>query len=164
MTYTCPDCGNIVPQDSDFCHRCGKMVGPDVLRDEHRGDIATESVCSRCGREFPPNEMFCKNCGNLNKPSMNIVRPKISPRGKMGVLLAAIPGMLGIFGLGHLFLKRRMRAAVFFLISFLLYYLWYTNEFNGLWTIIFFISAIFMYLMQLAEAFALAMISSGNGE
>ena len=47
----CPDCGNTIPKESNFCPLCGHQQ-------------VVFSQCSNCGKNLPPNARFCPKCGH----------------------------------------------------------------------------------------------------
>ena len=47
----CPDCGNLVPENSRFCPLCGHQ---QLILDK----------CVNCGKNLPPNAKFCSRCGH----------------------------------------------------------------------------------------------------
>ncbi|HYA10677.1 MAG TPA: zinc ribbon domain-containing protein [Thermoplasmata archaeon] len=54
----CGECGNLVPEDSRVCPKCGAEFESDVVR------------CSRCSSTIPANSQFCPECAAqlLGKP------------------------------------------------------------------------------------------------
>ena len=54
----CPNCGNEIDADADYCEVCHRYVRTDV--------------CSFCGSQMAADEMFCHECGN---PRGGIVCP-----------------------------------------------------------------------------------------
>ncbi len=49
-TFACPECKQMIPQDSRFCPACGHQ-------------ILVINKCAHCGRNLPVNANFCVNCG-----------------------------------------------------------------------------------------------------
>ncbi len=47
----CPDCGNIIPNESKFCPLCGHQ-------------LVVFSQCTNCNKNLPPNARFCPRCGH----------------------------------------------------------------------------------------------------
>lgn len=47
----CPECGQSVPNGSQFCLHCGHQ-------------LLVFSLCSRCGKNLPPHARFCSRCGH----------------------------------------------------------------------------------------------------
>ncbi|MDK2921538.1 MAG: hypothetical protein PWR24_1095 [Desulfonauticus sp.] len=56
----CPDCGQVVPENSRFCPYCGHQIL--VLKQ-----------CQKCGKNLSPKAKFCPNCGT---PTENKPQPK----------------------------------------------------------------------------------------
>jgi len=54
----CGECGNLVPEDSKVCPKCGAEFESDVVR------------CSRCSSTIPANSQYCPECAAqlLGKP------------------------------------------------------------------------------------------------
>lgn len=53
---SCPDCGNINPEGTNFCSECGtKLAAP--------APPATKRFCSNCGNEIAAGYRFCSACG-----------------------------------------------------------------------------------------------------
>ena len=165
MIRVCPECRYEVPADSDFCYYCGRKVR--IVEETMGEDTSCENnTCSRCGNVISPDDILCKGCGNvvIGGTGVKVIRPQLSKQGKLGILLAVIPGILGIFGIGHLFFKKWPRAMMFLAISFFMHYIWYTSDLSGIWVVMFFISGIFMYVLQTIEVFISALIFSKTSE
>jgi predicted amidophosphoribosyltransferase len=47
----CPNCGEQISGDDQFCGRCGKKIPPAV------------PLCPKCGAEFQTGNKFCGECG-----------------------------------------------------------------------------------------------------
>jgi membrane protease subunit (stomatin/prohibitin family) len=47
----CPDCGNLIPNESKFCPLCGHQQ-------------VVFSQCANCNKNLPPNARFCPRCGH----------------------------------------------------------------------------------------------------
>lgn len=52
---SCPKCGTIVPQNTNFCPNCGANM--------QQSAVATEK-CPKCGTQVKQGSKFCPNCGN----------------------------------------------------------------------------------------------------
>ena len=48
----CPKCGNVVPDGSAFCNKCGTPLNTSV-------------ACRHCGNEVPAGSVFCPRCGKM---------------------------------------------------------------------------------------------------
>lgn len=47
---TCPQCGHVNNEGTNFCQECGSKLG-------------VQNLCPECGAENPPGMKFCNNCG-----------------------------------------------------------------------------------------------------
>lgn len=60
----CPNCNQIIPDDSEFCQYCGYEL---------------KLVCPKCGADLDDDSDFCKKCGKkINKKSIN--KKKTTPK------------------------------------------------------------------------------------
>jgi len=64
--------------------------------------------CPNCGREVAESDVKCPSCGHLLKTTAMPVVVLKSP-GKAAIL-AFLPGLVGIWGLGHLYLGRFLKG------------------------------------------------------
>ncbi len=46
----CSSCGNVLPENSNFCNHCGAKIEHSI-------------ICRNCGHESPVDSLFCSNCG-----------------------------------------------------------------------------------------------------
>lgn len=75
----CPSCGEIIPEISKFCLKCGQKIesiqndlkkcskcGATVPNGKFCRECGAklETVCSKCGAKILPNAKFCLECGN----------------------------------------------------------------------------------------------------
>ncbi len=149
MRYICHDCGNEIPEDMDFCPRCGCMANKSTPIDDSGYPM---NVCPGCGAVFAPGDRFCGSCGARLPDQATMVqpfyRPKLRRNGMAAILLALIPGFFNVFGLGHLLLRQWSRGCMFLALGLLMWY------FNG-WS---FVSTSFlMAMMSIAVFFYQAM-------
>ena len=56
---SCPKCGTIVPQNTNFCPNCGNSM---------QAQAAATIACPKCGTQVQQGVKFCPNCGNPMKP------------------------------------------------------------------------------------------------
>lgn len=161
MKYICPECGNEIPEGSEFCHTCGRKKD-DTIRLDDSGNFVPpdESSCSSCGGKIEPNDLFCQHCGApTQRTQMLTFRPKMRKYGWIGILLAAIPGAFGLFGLGHIYFKKWLRGIMFLVISPIILYIRFGGvELSTFTEIIFILLFGFLFVMQAAEALVLAFI------
>lgn len=52
----CVKCKNIIPEESDFCIKCGAPV-------KKATEIPQERICRKCGRTLTEDEDYCRKCG-----------------------------------------------------------------------------------------------------
>ncbi len=50
---SCPNCGNVNPEGTNFCSECGTKLAPPVAK----------RFCSNCGSEIAAGYRFCSACG-----------------------------------------------------------------------------------------------------
>ncbi len=119
MIYICSQCGSQIPDDSDFCYTCGCMKSKALKMDDN--GLVSEGVCHSCGAEVSPGDAFCGSCGAalVQLPP----RVKVKKYGQVALLLAVLPGMFFIFGLGHFVLKSWSRGLMFLAMSAILWYI-----------------------------------------
>ena len=67
-TKTCPECGNVLPNEALFCNQCGysfggdKPVNEEIQVQEEETQPKTKT-CSECGNVLPNEALFCNQCG-----------------------------------------------------------------------------------------------------
>ncbi|MBO4357893.1 MAG: zinc ribbon domain-containing protein [Candidatus Methanomethylophilaceae archaeon] len=127
MKHICSGCGSEIPEGNDFCYVCGAWTSKAfAINDE--GTILYSSKCVNCGKELVPGAEFCAYCGSRTSDS-NIpissrqVGGKLSNKDLAAILLAVIPGLFNIFGLGQLIQKRWSKAFVYISTTILLFYI-----------------------------------------
>ncbi|MDR1690211.1 MAG: zinc ribbon domain-containing protein [Candidatus Methanoplasma sp.] len=170
MIYICPECGNEIPEDVDFCYSCGRKRDNTIRLDDSGRFIPPETdKCSSCGKDMSSGDLFCQNCGEpLSRTQIAVFQPKMVKYGWIGIALAFIPGAIGfmlglgtigIYGLGHLYFKKWGRGAMYLLLSAAMFYFRQQIDADVWWSnLIFMIITIFIYIMQGMEAFVLAFI------
>jgi len=81
-------------------------------------------VCRQCGTGLFDDDTFCPRCG-YDGEMLYADAPQVRTTNKSGdtiaLCLALLPGLINIFGLGHLYLRCYMRAAVFITLTVVLY-------------------------------------------
>lgn len=119
MKYICHDCGNEIPDDMDFCPRCGCLREKSTPVDDNSG--MPLGVCPSCGAKIGFGDAFCGACGAA-LPQVQMIRPKMRKFGGVAMVLALIPGFFNIFGLGHLLLKSWARGLMFLALTAIMFY------------------------------------------
>jgi hypothetical protein len=158
MKYICPECGNEIPEGSDFCHVCGCLKSKSIKIDDNGKLIGSNGKCSVCGSEVGPSDLFCEHCGNpITKAQMRTFKPTVSRKGWAAIALALIPGLINVFGLGHLVYKMWSRAVMYLVMSaFIIYIQFFVSGISGNMKILLFLTEIVLYMFQALEVFALA--------
>lgn len=161
MKHICPECGSEIPEDSDFCFSCGRKKDDTIVLDDSGHFIdSNENKCTACGTELGPLDLFCPSCGKpTTKEQMIAFRPKMRKYGWIGILLAVIPGIFNLCGLGHLYFRKWGRAAMYLAISAMMMYIRYGGFEMGLFTqILFILVSGFIFVMQAFETYILAFV------
>ncbi len=102
--------------------------------------------CSKCGAEVSEADKFCKACGaGLGTPSAPTAAPITAKQKDRGVtlLLAILVGLIGFYGIGHVYLGRITRGVAILITDFV-------------FTIIVIVSLVTFVLWPLAVVFGLA--------
>jgi len=153
MRYICSECGSDIPLDLDFCKACGSLKSKAISFN----DDATAILCQKCGATISPYEISCNHCGEpVDRKSLRYYQPKMRKFGWIGIALAAIPGIGGVFGIGYLYFRKWKKALFYLLITGGIIYL---ND--GLLigiedNLLIGIFAMGIYFIQFMEAIALA--------
>ena len=76
-------------------------------------------VCRQCGTEVFEEDGFCSRCGyNGVMLDIDVSTVPVSKSTRMvAMLLAILPGLVNVFGIGHLFLGRYIRAGILLMIT-----------------------------------------------
>ncbi|UAL07039.1 MAG: zinc-ribbon domain-containing protein [Candidatus Methanogranum gryphiswaldense] len=158
MKTICPECGNEIPENSEFCHHCGRSSKSAIKLDDKGNVVQGNNICKTCGCDINPGDLFCQHCGaTITKDQMtSTFRPKLNKSGIVGIILALGPGFFNIFGLGHLWFRSYKRAAIYLVISVPLFYLTYYGNLTSYYSTILFLASIFIYFIQAMEALTLA--------
>lgn len=167
IRYICSECGNEIPYDSDFCYKCGNLRSKAFKIDDG-GNLQGEEVpCSNCGKPILEGAKFCKHCGiESNIPvqttagtaqsmpyNMSYHVPVLQKNGTMAIVLSFVFAFLGIYGIGHLILKKWSRGFMFLAMSTVNWYIYVSI--GGPVTIIMIIS-LFIFFKQSMEITNLA--------
>jgi Predicted nucleic acid-binding protein, consists of a PIN domain and a Zn-ribbon module len=155
MMYICPECNSEVPSDSDFCQVCGRMV--KKFSPSSDDSPVTEKICITCGNELLPNDLFCRKCGTpITKFQISAFKPSLTKRGKIGLMLALIPGLFNVFGLGHFFFKKWSRGAMFLVFSAVMLYMLFIDKVDGIGLYMTIGISVVLYIIQAIEVLVLA--------
>lgn len=76
-------------------------------------------ICRQCGTEIFDGEAFCYSCGYSGQPMEydTVTSSASSSKNKLIPLLLSLLGLVNIFGLGQLYLRKYIRAAIFLSLS-----------------------------------------------
>ncbi|MFA6679895.1 MAG: zinc ribbon domain-containing protein [Candidatus Methanomethylophilaceae archaeon] len=118
MPYICSQCGSVMEDKDEFCYRCGA-----TRTHAYYLNVGEDVVCSNCGTKLPTDSIFCSNCGQLIKQASPVKQNKYSATLTMtAMMLAFIPGIFDVFGLGHFVLGKWVRGSIFLSCSVAIYY------------------------------------------
>lgn len=109
MSWTCSECGRLEHGDTEFCTRCGAL----------KADGYAYLFCENCGHALAEGATYCVNCARSGT-AYNVTEDR---RYFIALILAAVPGMFDMFGLGHIFLGRWVKGLSLALTSMALLYL-----------------------------------------
>lgn len=149
MTYICSECGSEIPDDMDFCPRCG-CVKTKAFRMDGDGRLS-HARCPGCGHENSPGDTFCGHCGErLQTVAVPMVRMR--KNGTLALILALIPGFFNVFGLGHLLMRSWSRGAMYLAISAVL---WYVDPWPFGSNMMIMVISVMVYMFQAFDVFRL---------
>ncbi|MGE0015330.1 MAG: zinc-ribbon domain-containing protein [Candidatus Methanomethylophilaceae archaeon] len=160
--YICSECGSEIPCVSDFCYQCGSLRSKAFRIDEGGEMEDGEVPCPNCGKPIEKDAKFCRHCGieTGSFPASGIpAAPHVfSPmvlrkNGALAMGLAFLFGFLGIYGLGHLVLKKWSRGIMFLSMSAVNWYIYIAT--GNLVTVVMLIS-LFIFFRQSMEVTVLA--------
>jgi ribosomal protein L40E len=161
MRYICPECGSEIPDESEFCHHCGRKRDNTIVLDQAGHFIEPDkNKCAACGADLAPGDLFCMKCGNqMSRTLMTVFRPKMVKNGWIGIVLAIaggalglVPGLFCIFGLGHFFFKKWTRGAYYIFLSVVMFLFRYFETGSSLLTgVLFIVLSLFVFVLQLFE-------------
>ncbi len=169
MKYFCRECGHEIPESEDFCYNCGALKKTAIAVDDS-GSVVSEKngACPYCGFENRDGAVYCASCG---KPVGSAVPPqialqrKLTLREKLAIGFSVVPGVMGVFGLGHIVMKKYSRALLYLVISIVWLYLYVfyvrSNEFSFfLWMLFEF----FVFFRQCMEVIGLVYFGGPGNE
>ncbi len=144
--YICSECGREIPGNSDFCYHCGSLREKAHVIDYGSaqtpyGDLS--SLCPECGLANEGDFKFCRHCGveiktvetrevNRTPPGVRYrngygATPVLQKNGGMAMLMAIVFGFVGIYGLGHLVMKKWSRGLMFLAMSAVNWYIYISS-------------------------------------
>lgn len=102
----------------------------------------TVFVCAECGKITDPSPGFCAHCGSVNGRA---VQPGAQPDGSpapvfddstakkamFATMLALLPGLFDVFGLGHIAMGKYVKAALFLVCTALLMFFRFIHPLEG---------------------------------
>ncbi|MDN5357762.1 MAG: hypothetical protein PWR17_931 [Candidatus Methanomethylophilaceae archaeon] len=160
--YICSECGSEIPHVSDFCYQCGSLKSNAFKIDDDGKMDAREVPCPNCGKPIDEGVKFCRHCG-IETDSVPVQKAMGGPyaftpmvlkkNGALAMGLAFLFGLLGIYGLGHLALKKWSRGAMFLAMSTVN---WYIYIATGSFITVVMLISLFIFFRQSMEVTALA--------
>ncbi|MCK9323042.1 MAG: zinc ribbon domain-containing protein [Candidatus Methanomethylophilaceae archaeon] len=159
MKYICPECGNEIRKDAEFCHTCGCVKSKAIIFDDKMKMVSGSMKCAFCGGDIAEGDIFCQHCGKtITRQQMITFKPTFNASSAIGIALALIPAFFNIFGLGHLFFRKWKRAAVYLCITALFLFVQYQMILTSTERTIFEITSILVYVIHGMEIFTLALM------
>ena len=125
MKRICNGCGSEIPEDSDFCYACGAWADRSLIVNDD-GTMLYSPVCLNCGEKLVPDAKFCQFCGAKTSEMAVPIRNSMTSFDKkdiIAIILAIVPGLFNIFGLGQIVQKRWSKAFVYLCSTILLIYI-----------------------------------------
>jgi hypothetical protein len=115
-----------IPGGSEFCYGCGCLRTKAVEIHDAQEIMGSLNLCHACGGDMQPGEAVCGKCG-APRVKRVVLSVGLDRYGAIAILmalvpgaLAVVPGLISVFGLGHLMYRRWTRAAMFLTASVLL--------------------------------------------
>lgn len=96
---TCSGCGAEILSDQAYCPSCA---------DPPKQQNNSNKFCEGCGGPFDPNDASCPQCGQANTSPSNPAWPLKSKKNTL--VLSIVFGLVGLVGLGHLYLGKFRRG------------------------------------------------------
>ncbi|MBI0584601.1 MAG: hypothetical protein ISF22_10305 [Methanomassiliicoccus sp.] len=144
----CPRCGNEARASRTTCPHCGEQLQDAMLatreRDGARRSQDRTARCGYCGCLSPEGAAFCTGCGQIldgtgRCPSCggsiaafdrhcagcgltlrHGTKSKVSSRPLAALILAIVPGMFSLWGIGHLFAGKLKKGLLFLFMGLLM--------------------------------------------
>lgn len=102
----CGNCGRYVPGGARFCTACGQPADGNT-------------VCLECHSRIGPMDRYCPGCGRALRPEK---APRFTSRPVAAMMLGLVPGLLSLWGVGHLFAGRLERGIAFLVLGLVMNY------------------------------------------
>lgn len=170
MKYFCRECGQEIPGSEDFCYNCGALKKTAIAIDDSGSVVSEkEGACPYCGFENSAGEAHCASCG---KPvaggamsAQVAFQRKLTGREKLAIGLSVVPGVLGVFGLGHVVMRRYSRALLYLAISviWLYIYIFYVRS-GGSSFFLWMLFEFFLFFRQCMEVIGLVYFKGPGNE
>mgnify|MGYP000889794442 CR=1 FL=1 len=153
-TYICSECRREIPPDSDFCYHCGSLKSKAFVIDYGSPQSPDgQQPCPECGKPNDQGAKFCRHCGiemdtvtarpenyssrnNYSQESCSQgscyqgypygypSTPVLVKNGGIAMMASILFGFFGIYGVGHLILKRWSRGFMFLTMSAVNWYIY----------------------------------------
>ena len=137
--HICTECGHVSEEDMDFCPRCGSKKGTNL--DEG---------------QIPPQFKVVQRPTGTVIVKLNVMKLRAA------LFLALLPGIVDVFGLGHLVMGKYLRGILFLSCSAFYYYEKYIGYFGlSYWQLFGFSMAIFV--IQTLDIFRIIRAEVGIG-
>lgn len=137
-------------EDEEFCHRCGATKKHAVIL-----DLGDRMDCPNCGAEIQPDSDFCASCGSRIIKA-EIVNRYSDTRLIAGILLAFIPGLFNVFGLGHIILGKYLKGIIFIISSVICLYLQFFYHMTETENYVFLFGTLALYFVQVYDIYRTA--------
>jgi len=149
MVYYCPECGSEIPNEAEFCYICGCRKDKAIFFDD-----SGREVCPGCGAALPPGSDRCPGCGAQTVSAV----PRMSKNGSLAIMMALLPGILDVHGLGHLMLGEYRKAALFLILSSAILFvrIYYMPGTDPLFGTLFWLGSLAVFIVQGVDVFRLA--------
>lgn len=97
----CDNCGSYVKEGARFCTECGQPADGNV-------------ECPECRSRVGAADRYCAGCGRVLRPAKV---PKPSSKPVAALVLGLVPGLLSLWGIGHIFAGRINRGLAFLVLG-----------------------------------------------
>jgi len=122
--HICTECGRVCDEDLDFCPSCGSKKGANV------------------DPSLIPDEFKIRDT-----PKGRVIVREDFRRLRISLMLALFPGILDIFGLGHLFTRQYLKGLAFMSVS-VFYYAERLTRYFGLSETTLIVISVAVFILQ----------------